>query len=132
MARKLRKIPQPPIDPTTRSTETRSGVAGILLLIAGGALVFYAAGRLIAVGGEPGQTISEPQLVRYVTRGAVKRVVPEAPQAPEPIRAPLPDANGPIVAAGPNAPVAPAKQPPPAKAAEPKIQLQEGDDFCPT
>ena len=68
MAKRLVKIPQPPIDPTRRGTEARHIVLGVLGAMAGAALIAAAFLTSHRLGAE---SVRHPQLVELVTHGGV-------------------------------------------------------------
>ena len=103
MARKFRRIPQPPIDRSARGGESRSLRVGCLIAFVGAALIL--SGLLIArqVRDETGAALPEWELIKAVTRGGVRRAEP-AQQAP----ATEPAERGPI------------------------RQIENAPDYCPT
>jgi len=68
MAKRLVKIPQPPIDPAGRSTEARHIVLGIVGALVGAVLIAAAFLTSHRLGAE---SVRQPQLVELVTHGGV-------------------------------------------------------------
>lgn len=76
MARRLRKVPQPPIDRANRPSESRHLLAGLLLAAAGAVLIvvgFLVTHRLGA------ESVPHRRLVKLVTHGGVKVVQTPSP-----------------------------------------------------
>ncbi|HUU57914.1 MAG TPA: hypothetical protein VMZ50_00100 [Phycisphaerae bacterium] len=77
MPKRLRKVPQPPIDLARRRTESRSLGWGAVIVAAGVAMLCAALLTRHPVANDPGETIPEWRLVELVTRGGAKRIAPE-------------------------------------------------------
>ncbi|HOD82884.1 MAG: hypothetical protein BWX88_04359 [Planctomycetes bacterium ADurb.Bin126] len=80
MARRLQKVPQPPIDRASRPSESRRLLGGLLLALAGAVLIvvgFLVTHRLGA------EAVPHRKLVKLVTHGGVRMSETPAP-APGP------------------------------------------------
>ncbi len=107
MARKLRRIPQPPIDRDNRPSEARSWRVGGLLAILAVGLILVGALIVRRVEREGVEKVHEYELIRAATLGGLSRI--EA-------------ADG-----GASTATQPAEARPTLK-----IKKAQDDDFCPT
>ena len=77
MPEKSKNTSQPPIDRRRRSSESRPGLLGVLLVVLAAGLILTGAMLLRPVGvGQTAETISENELIRAATVGGIARVEP--------------------------------------------------------
>jgi len=123
MAKKRRRIPQPPIDPQRHPTGIRPIWWPVIVVLVGGAMVALGPWRVHDVFGDGQQLVPEWQLTEAVTRGGIKRLEPTPPTPPLPATT-MPPGQAPVTDIDQGAP------PPAVKDKAPDVE--NGDDYCKT
>lgn len=76
----MRRIPQPPVNPSLRAAERHEFWPGFVVAVVAGVLLYSGARRLTGIETVEGGTATEPQLVKAYSSGGLK--FPDVVSAP--------------------------------------------------